>query len=408
MFDREIPRFDVEAISDAVRQPPLADLYRAAARRRRRRVSGMTLIVVAALAVTTAPFAIAGPNGERPEPAPPQAQSSPSVVSELFMMGATSAVAVELSDGGCTIRFGRTDDLGRTWSEFRPMPDMPDCRRHADGQGKASFVRYQPLSLRTYLVSVDDRSYLSRDVGRTWRDARSAMSVVNAFPAGADPVDCQMPCLGVSEPLAVDPDTGKVFRLRSKAPSPYPLHSMYESPDGALWATYWPGDGRLSVVARSVDRGATWVASTMPKQFTAGDAPLSLLGLAAESRQVAYLVTEPSRRDGPPEKGTSSRLFRTSDGGRTWTEGSTDLPASSLFRPMTVGSDRSLLVADFSEDRSYVWVSRDGGRHFAKGAGVGRGGAAGAVPGLVWVTDAGGASLTSDGTTWTGRLTFPR
>ncbi|MEV0732480.1 sialidase family protein [Polymorphospora sp. NPDC050346] len=397
MSDREFSGFDADAVKEAVRQPPLDDLYRVVARRRQRRSSGVALALVAVLgAVAGGPMIgsqVGGPDGsEEPSPVPG--------ITQLFVLDETSAVGVRQT-ADCVVEFGYTDDLGVTWSEFRPLSYEQPCRGDAEGRHAAD-LRYQPLSVRTYLVSVDDRSYLSTDAGRTWREADSVITAVDSFPTSADPVNCQGGCFGLRQPLAVDPDNGAVFRLRGESPSPFPLHEMYETTDGALWTAYWPGDiDRPSVVARSVDRGATWQPATLPEPFT-GDTPPSLVGLAAESAEVAYLLVNP--RDGI---GPYAMIFRTSDGGDTWTEVATDLPASQALRPFAVGAGRVLLVADADLADGYVWVSRDGGRHFVRGPAV-EPGNIGGLPGLVWIADQDGASITSDGVTWQARLALPQ
>jgi hypothetical protein len=404
MPDRELPRFDVEAVGGAVRQPPLEDLYRVAARRRiRRRVSGVTVALVITLAAPSVASLASGSGAQWPglEPFPSQPPSH--TVSELFVFGERSAVGVESAENGCAISFGRTED-GVSWSDFEPMQYESACDRNPGGLRQPD-IRYQPLSMRTYLASVDGRSYLSTDEGRTWQDAESSISVVDAFPSGAEPVDCLEPCPGLSRPLAVD-KSGKVFRLRAE-PSTHKLASLYQSPDGALWATYTPGDwGKSSMIARSADRGATWQTSMSPNQTSGADAPpLRMGGLAAVSGQVAYLIADQWRSD-TPQAGDHVRLFRTSDGGRRWNEVDTDLPASSLIRPMTVGQNGVLLIVDSDQTSGYVWVSRDGGRHFTKGPAAGPG-ALGAMPGRAWIVDQGGAHLTSDGRTWNATLSLP-
>ncbi|BCJ69775.1 sialidase family protein [Polymorphospora rubra] len=397
MSDREFSGFDADAVKEAVRQPPLDELYRVVVRRRKRRLSGTALALVAVLGAVAGGPMIGGQAGGRPGI---EEQTSPPGVTQLFVLDGTSAVGVrETAD--CSVEFGYTQDLGVTWSEFRPLAYEQPCRGAAEGRHTAD-LRYQPLGVRTYLVSVDDRSYLSTDAGRTWQDADSAITAVDAFPPGADPVDCQVGCFGLPEPLAVDPGTEGVFRLRGESPSPFRLRNLYESTDGALWTAYWPGDiDRPSVVARSVDRGATWRPATLPEPFT-GDTPPTLLGLAAESGEVAYLLAAP--RDGV---GRYALIFRTSDGGATWTEVLTDLPASPVVRPFTVGDGGTLLIADADLQDGYVWASDDGGRHFVRGPAV-EPGTLGGISGRVWIVDQDGASITGDGTRWQARLALPQ
>lgn len=410
MSDRKNFGFDFEVVQDAVRQPSLDQLYATARARRRRRSSAVALVAIVALAgVSFVPLASRRPGTDPVQPETTPRPPSAAVLSDLFLFGEKSAVAVQVTDDGCTVGFALTSDFGRTWSPFRQL-------RHEGACDRGGETTYRPLTAHTYAATVDGRSYLSSDEGRTWRDARTAMSVVRAFPPRAEPVVCGAGCTGLSEPLAVDPEAGAVFRLGGK-PSPDRLTSMYESLDGALWATFASPDLQTpSSVARSVDRGATWRISSGPGGTDVG-------GVVGESADVAYLLAEPRQSGAGAYTSGRSRLLRTIDGGRNWADVSTNLPTAGAIRPFTLGSDGSLLVVDgpiadagancsigCDENERYVWVSRDGGRIFTKGPAV-PGVVAGVMPGRVWVLrqDLGGgqeAHVTSDGRTWI-RLPLP-
>ncbi|WP_246158525.1 WD40/YVTN/BNR-like repeat-containing protein [Catellatospora sichuanensis] len=220
-------------------------------------------------------------------------------------------------------------------------------------------------------------------------------------------VSCQKGCGAITGPLAVDPASGQVFRLSGQPPSPYPPFNVYASPDGALWITYWPGDHpRPAMVARSIDRGATWRTSQAPEGTTSS-------GVAAVNGQEAYLLTEPlpvDRNEPPPTR--PSRLLHTANGGQSWQDVATDLPTSSEVRSFAVGSDGSLMVVDERDGASDLLISRDGGLHFATQRQHTGNGGFGACPGRAWLYDERspiGTDLvqtTTDGLTWT-RLQLP-
>ncbi|GAA2717813.1 sialidase family protein [Micromonospora olivasterospora] len=406
MSAREFPGFDPEIVADAVRQPPLAAL-RSAARSRRRHRAGIALAAVVSLAgAASVPFGgyrTAGgsfsPDGVLPTPI-----NSP--VSELFVLSEDKAVAVQVrGDDRCDIRFSSTSDGGRHWTDFRPARSEAPCRQQADGpERNPSTVGYTVLGERSYLVEFDGHRVLSTDGGQTWRDATDAMIEVPAFPRTALLVSCQAGCHALSGPLAVDPQTGDVFRLSGEPPSSQRPFSVQASPDGTIWVTYHSESADESPrIARSVDRGATWRTAGEPD----GAWTVAVAGVSASE---AYLLALPrtSAPDRPRSSG-SALLLHTLDGGRTWTEMGTDLPTNTIVRPFTVGRDGSLLVGDRTHDASaaFFYVSRDGGRHFTRSAVVTQGGIAGSSPGLAWLTEPGDAvagtataQVSRDGTTW--------
>ncbi len=406
MSDGEITGFDTAKVARAVRQPPLDDLWAVVRERRRRRTAGVALaVVLATAAMAVAPLAGRPPGVDWAAPEPTVTRDNPTT--RLFVLNDTDAVGVALVDHGCTVRFAHTLDAGRSWSDYASAGyRVPDCRPKDDGE-KVGDLRFSVLDARSYLVLHDGRRHLSTDHGHSWRDADTAMVSVAGFPDRARPVFCQQGCDAIPEPLATDPETGTVYRLRGAKPSPYPPFSVYPSPDGAIWATYWPGEaGRRSVVASSADRGATWRTST--------PADGHVVAVAAISGAEAYLLTEPDPPPGtePMEPGIPSRLLHTTDGGRSWTDVGTDLPSTPVVRDFTIGADGSLMIADTQRHprlvTAYLLVSRDGGRHFGRVREYDREGGTGVAPGRAWLHGRDDMSavgsdhvqLTPDGRSW--------
>jgi photosystem II stability/assembly factor-like uncharacterized protein len=373
MHDIDFQAFDRDTIADAVEQPPLRELrHRAAARRRFRprmpkrgaALAALVTMVAVPLAAGGVALVPAGPSG----PGLP-----PALVSQLVALdGGQTAVGVLNTDTRCTPQFTLTTDGGQTWTPLRG----PDANCPA-----ASDVRHLVLGARTYLVSVGpslgDWSYLTTDGGRTWLPADSAIAEVDAFPATATPVSCGADCLSMPEPLAVDADSGAVYRLRGSGSLEYPVDKMYVAGDGTMWAYLW-GDHQ---VISSVDRGATWKTAKVP----AGTVPVAIAALG--SRQ-AYLLT------------AERKLLHTTDGGATWAEVPTDLPAVDGQRALAVTPDGAVLVGD-AEGR--VLISEDGGRHFTTGIAAMGDGTSGSASGRLWSIDQGEATaqVTEDGRHWT-------
>ncbi|MER7461049.1 hypothetical protein [Micromonospora sp. NPDC126480] len=406
MSEGEITGFDAGKVARAVRQPPLDDLLAVVRERRRRRTAGVALAVVlaiAGMAVVPLTGRSSGVDWAAPEPTVTRDDRT----TRLFVLSDTHAVGVAWVDHGCTVRFAHTLNAGRSWSDYASASyRVPDCRTKDDGE-KVGDLRFSVLDERSYLVLHNGRRYLSSDYGHSWRDADTAMVSVAAFPDRARPVFCQQGCDAVLEPLATDPETGTVYRLRGEKPSPYPPFSIYPSPDGAIWATYWPGEsGRRAIVASSADRGATWRTST-----PAGG---HVVAVAAVSEVEAYLLTEPDPPPGtePMEPGVPSRLLHTTDGGRSWTDVGTDLPSTPVSRDFTLAADGSLMIADTHHHpanlTAYLLVSRDGGRHFARVREYGQEGGTGVAPGRAWLHGRDDMSvegpdhvqLTTDGEDW--------
>ncbi|MEU8421828.1 hypothetical protein AB0C15_13230 [Micromonospora sp. NPDC048835] len=395
MSGREFPGFDVDTVTEAVSPPPL-DQLRSTARSRRRRVVAMAaaaLVAVAGLAVVPL---VAEP--DRVAPADPPTPSD-GQYSQFTLTGPSSGVDVR--QDGCVVRFSYTGDGGRGWSDwdaarFEGTRCVAGTAAGTPGSGTGFFV----LGERSYLVTDSGLAQVSTDYGRTWRNADAAIVAVPAFPATARPVACGFGCAPVSEPLAVDPTSGTVYRLTAAAPSWRPLYSLYPAADGSIWATYRMGRGAGSTVARSADRGATWTAWEMSDQG-------ALTAVGIDERE-GYVLTEPSTAEG------GLRLLRTTDGAKTWTDTGAQLPGRGHY-DLTVGSDRSLLAITAGEGtepdrRARLLVSRDDGQHFTVAREYGRlVGAVSVAPGYAWIfgRDDGSTGepdhllVTTDGTTWT-------
>ncbi|MEU2610796.1 sialidase family protein [Micromonospora sp. NPDC007271] len=411
MSDREFTGFDVDTVADAVRQPPLDDLWAAARARRRRRAGGVALALVVAFASMAALPLAAGTRGvdwAGPDQPPVRQDRG----GQLFITGPDSGVLVQVRDDGCgRVLFTHTEDGGRSWSDYDAARyDSTRCGKDAEGN-PFGFPDFSVLGQRSYLVRDGDRLQLSTDYGRTWREAEQAMVTVAAFPEKARPVFCQRSCGALREPVAVDPATGTVYRLDGRPPVPYPPSSIYPAADGTIWMTYWPGELNGSmVVARSTDRGATW--NTWRPAVGA-----DVIAVTGVSDREAYLLIAPPPPPGaqPMRVEGTSQLLRTTDGGRTWVDVGTDLPNSLEMRSLVVGSDGSLLLAEsghmqMASSRSKALVSRDAGRHFTTAREYDRlDGAAGGAPGYVWlygrddmtVLGADHVQLTTDGRDWT-------
>ncbi|MGW3617194.1 WD40/YVTN/BNR-like repeat-containing protein [Micromonospora arida] len=395
MSGREFSGFDVDTVTEAVSQPPLDELRTTARSRRRRSVAMVTTALVVLAGLTVVPL-VAEP--DRAAPADPPTPSG-AQFSQFTLTGPDSGVDVR--QDGCVVRFSYTGDDGRTWSDWDAARfEGTRCAADTAAGTPSSAVGFSVLGERSYLVTDYGLAHLSTDYGRTWRVADSAIVAVPTFPAAARPVSCGFGCAPVSEPLAVDPSSGTVYRLTTP-PTLLPLFSLYPAADGSIWATYRTGVGQGSTVARSADRGATWTT------WEVGDGGGVITAVGLDDRE-GYVLTEPSTAGG------GMRLLRTTDGAKTWTDTGAELPTH-VHYDLTVGSDQSLLAITAgggteADRRARLLVSRDDGRTFTVAREYGRlVGAVSVAPGYAWLfgRDDGSTGepdhvlVTTEATTWT-------
>jgi hypothetical protein len=271
-------------------------------------------------------------------------------------------------------------------------------------------------------VSSDGLS-LSSDGGRTWRTAllpdgvtASQIAAVVVTP-GRGTWLAATSAAGVSLYAGLDPDPvsapTSAWKVRLLAPSKVEgLDINGLQPQVAIV----PGPGHLVVVSEtymwSMSSGATWL-------YISTDDGITFVEHAPSPRGAVYGAWDSMAFDG----GTSglavtglasANLFRTSDGGGTWSQVAMAMLPDPNHRafgsPLNDGSKMLLPVVLFSDDgtaRFEILATQDGGASFAAGESVGIGGASlvasdnlGAV---VWAIPSSGdfAFLSSDdGRTW--------
>ena len=127
---------------------------------------------------------------------------------------------------------------------------------------------------------------------------------------------------------------------------------------------------------RSTDRGRTWSV----RATTGGVQPFTVV---ARSATDAYALTHDGR---------SARVYRTGDGGATWTPAS-ELPVDADLLSFAAGPDGSLGV--LAGGPGAVWTSGDGGDTFAPGPAL-----TGAAVGPAATDGAGRWVVVADGVAW--------
>ncbi len=110
--------------------------------------------------------------------------------------------------------------------------------------------------------------------------------------------------------------------------------------------------GRKGTVLRTVDGGAHWENVSVPG---AGD--LDFRDVEGFDARTALVLSI-----GP---GESSRVYRTSDGGATWTQTLRNRDERAFFDCMGFEGERGWLMGDPVDGRFQVYVTRDGGQHWA-------------------------------------------
>ena len=115
--------------------------------------------------------------------------------------------------------------------------------------------------------------------------------------------------------------------------------------DSVLWA-----GGRGGVVLRTVDRGATWRTDTIP-----GARNLFLIGISARGADTAVVL-------GTGFDSSTARIYRTTDGGASWTQSWADDRPGIFLDGIAFWDDRrGIAFGDPVDGGFMVLVTRDGG-----------------------------------------------
>jgi photosystem II stability/assembly factor-like uncharacterized protein len=111
--------------------------------------------------------------------------------------------------------------------------------------------------------------------------------------------------------------------------------------------------GARGTVLRTADGGKTWSALTVPDA-----AALDFRDVDALTETTAYLLSIGS--------GSASRIYKTTDAGRTWQLQFTNQEPKGFFDAMAFWNDSGLVMGDSIDGRFDVLRTRDGGRTWAR------------------------------------------
>ena len=377
-------RFDAAAVGEAVRQPPLDRLRAPATRRRNRRLAGSSAlaVIVTAVVVPVALGRVEGGQTATPLPVAPDP-----TFAQLWVGAGDAMAGVSFPADDCVPSVMLTEDGAASWTTSGRVSDL-SCPPADDG---VPLVQLAVLAARTYAMHASDRWLITHDAGHTWDNLLTSVTDVDAFPPSAVPLACGG-CLPPLRPMAIDPATGEVFKLARDLPVLYLPDAVSTGADGSLWAvapiTRPPGgQGFAESVIRSTDRGRTWTVTGT----TGGLQPFTVV---ARSATEAYALTHDGR---------TPRVYRTGDGGATWTRGA-ELTAAVDGLSFAAGSGGAIGVLAFGggPGGARLWTSDDGGDTFTPGpplAGMAVGPAATDGAGK-WVVVADGVAWRTTGGAW--------
>jgi photosystem II stability/assembly factor-like uncharacterized protein len=265
----------------------------------------------------------------------------------------------------------RTDDAGLTW---RPVSDGQiavgsiGAIRVAPSNPAIVWVGTGSAAVRSN-VSIGRGVYRSTDDGRTWSFAglekAGAIADMAVHPANADVAFVA----AVGNPFGRNPERG-IFRtvdggrtwervlFVSDSTGASDIAMSPHDPDvlfAGMWRTErkpWTiisGARREGGVYRSTDGGTTWTKLTngLPREYT-GKISISV---SADPRRIYALIEAGDGTHGPPG-GVNGGVYRSDDGGATWTR--TSSQAGLLNRPFYY----TYIDAD-PKDPDVVWVNNE-------------------------------------------------
>ena len=169
-------------------------------------------------------------------------------------------------------------------------------------------------------------------------------------------------CLRTSLPIAALAAIGTACGpTATPAPTPAaPVRTVQISGTTALLQAVSPVNDRVvwvsghaATFARTLDGGATWEAA----RVQGADTALQFRDVYAVSANVAYLL---SAGNGP-----ASRIYKTTDGGRSWSLQFTNPDPRAFYDCMDFwDADRGIAVSDAVEGKFIILTTSDGGAHW--------------------------------------------
>lgn len=293
----------------------------------------------------------------------------------------------------CNAFFGmkvlRSNDLGKSFAETKSAPEFPKD----DGRALANIWAIEPGAGRDELwCGVEPASlFRSRDGGDSWQmvngisnheHARKWMPGNGGLCMHTIVPDGKRLHLGISTGgHYLSEDGGETFRPSNAGvgagfvPEPYPefgqcVHKIVRTPHapGRLymqnhggWADWsGPGGPRPDIgVLRSDDHGKTWrsIAKGLPSDFGFG------IVVHPESADTVYVMPHETTTRACP--GGAPAVWRSANGGASWTKLAKGLPAKESF--FTVQRDGLAIdpgrspALYFGTTTGQLWMGRDGG-----------------------------------------------
>ena len=384
---------DPDTVTAYLRPPPLADQARHARRRtRRRRVTGAAAVLatLAGAVLLTGPFGTGQPDTPVASPTGSPTGSSTEKVEKyvspdlagppdehLYMRPLDRTTAVSVDRTGCRITVRLTTDAGRTWTAPGGPPAPENCT-----SGSVEALPLTVVAILAYRITIAGRSWFTTDAGRTWTTTPGDR-VVDSFPPGrrGESLQCAEGC---DRPRAVDPATGGLLVLRSGPPFER-FWNAVRADQNVLWAIEKAEPGRRPRASHSTNGGRTWSA---PLDLPATTEDVNIVASGPDRAYVTWLTGEPR-----------FRVYRTDDGGTTWTE--LELPGKYISGLAETATGR-LIIRSGSEPGQPVWISTDRGATFTGPMTLDLPGplSGGTVPGLVKVSGDDRVVHVNDGTGW--------
>lgn len=324
------------------------------------------LAVVTALVAATTATAAAAPSSDRGHGRSPVVFRTQVLDPDASFRGLDAvdrrtawATAGSASGGDGTV--WRTNDGGRSWAEVGPPGAAGLLFRDVEARSA------KEASVLAIGEGEASRIYRTTDGGRTWTEtfrnteAAAFYNCMAFFPGGreglvvSDPVDGRFR-------IAATRDGGRSWHVLPSTGMPDSTGEFNFAASGDCLVTSgrdaWFGSGgATSRIFRSTDLGRTWTAT--PSGIPAGEAA-GVFGLAVDDKRHGIAV---GGDFAAPDDGTDA-VSRTCDG-RTWSGGG-DLEHLGEDVARVPGTRDTLLVVGESGDVAGTSLSRDGGRTWTR------------------------------------------